>query len=90
MPVYVKKPVAIEAMEFKGFVDSDLFDWLHDNGADFYLEVDTGELVIGTLEDGEKGQARHVASPGDFIIKGIRGEFYACKYDIFVETYDAA
>jgi hypothetical protein len=46
--------------------------------------METGELklIIQTLE-GNMG-----ASIGDFIIKGIKGEFYACKEDIFKLTYD--
>ena len=39
-------------------------------------------LLIDTLE----GQMH--ASPGDYIIKGVHGEFYPCKPDIFVETYE--
>lgn len=45
------------------------------------------ELVIATLEDGNS-TARHVASKGDYIIKGIAGEFYPCKPDIFKATYE--
>ena len=39
-------------------------------------------LVIHTLE------GDHHANPGDYIIKGIHGEFYPCKPDIFEKTYD--
>lgn len=39
---------------------------------------------VQTLEGG------HVVCPGDFIIKGIQGEFYPCKADIFEATYDPA
>lgn len=45
------------------------------------------ELHIKTLEDGSIYQVEHVASEGDFIIKGVKGEFYACKPDIFNLTY---
>ncbi|MFM9596855.1 hypothetical protein ACKI1O_46745, partial [Streptomyces scabiei] len=41
-----------------------------------------GELIIYTLEGDMK------ASVGDFIIKGVHGEFYPCKPDIFEETYE--
>ena len=43
-----------------------------------------GGLVIKTLE------GEHVASIGDYIIKGVAGEFYPCKPDIFAKTYDLA
>ena len=39
-------------------------------------------LVIPTLE------GDHLAEPGDWIIKGVKGEFYPCKPDIFAATYD--
>lgn len=42
-----------------------------------------GSLVIPTLE------GKHLASAGDYIIKGVAGEFYPCKPDIFAQTYDA-
>jgi len=45
---------------------------------------DCDETIIPTLEGG------HVASPGDWIIKGIAGEFYPCKPEIFEATYDPA
>ena len=41
-------------------------------------------LLIPTLE------GNHIASPGDFIIRGVDGECYPCKPDIFVETYEPA
>jgi hypothetical protein len=37
---------------------------------------------ISTLEGG------HIVCPGDWIIKGIKGEFYACKPDVFAQSYD--
>lgn len=42
-----------------------------------------GALVIPTLE------GAHYASPGDWIIRGVQGEFYPCKPDIFAATYEA-
>lgn len=41
-----------------------------------------------TLEDGKDNKAKHAASKGDFVIKGVQGEFYFCKPDIFKETYE--
>jgi len=40
--------------------------------------------VIDTLE------GKHVVTPGDWVIKGVSGEFYPCKPDIFAATYEAA
>ena len=45
-------------------------------------------MTIPTLEDGDDGRAIHVASIGDYIIKGTQGELYPCKPDIFNEIYD--
>ena len=47
-----------------------------------YIDPATGELVIRTLE----GDMR--ASYGDYIIRGVQGEFYPCKPDIFEATYE--
>lgn len=76
---YRKKPVIIEAVLFTGLN--------HDEIADFCapkpVKVGGGyTLIIPTLE-GEM-----TASKGDFIIRGVKGEFYPCKPDIFEETYD--
>ena len=43
---------------------------------------------VGTLEDGPDGQAKHIASPGDWIIQGVEGELYPCKPGIFEKTYE--
>jgi len=45
-------------------------------------------MDIHTLEDGNDGRAKHVATIGDWIIKGVKGEFYPCKPDIFLKTYE--
>lgn len=45
-------------------------------------------LTIPTLEDGIDKRAKHVANIGDYIIKGIQGELYPCKPDIFEATYE--
>jgi len=45
-------------------------------------------LLIYTLEDGPNKEAKHYADIGDYIIKGVKGEFYPCKPDIAALTYD--
>lgn len=73
---YRKKPVVIEAVQFtSNFDEVEKFC-----GGD--AEFRNGELVVATLE----GALR--ASPTDWIIKGVNGEFYPCKPDIFSKTYD--
>ncbi len=78
MAQYRKKPVTIEAIE----VTTD--------NADKLIEFCEGNLkshplvgvVIETLE------GKMTVSVGDFIIKGVKGEFYPCKPDIFYMTYE--
>ncbi len=79
---YVKKPVVISAMEYRGFDENGeaCEVWLGDS---FMTHLPSqNQIVISTLE-GET-----TASRGDFIIKGIEGEFYPCKPDIFEATYE--
>jgi hypothetical protein len=76
MPKFRKKPVVIEALRFGGnFDEIEAFV-----GGD--AEFRDGELLVATLE----GPLR--AAPGDWIIKGVKGEFYPCKPDIFEATYE--
>ena len=97
MPTYRKKPVVIEARQWDGSQTSatKLIQWM--GGAGKYIPSETinsqrfsPELHITTLEDGANGEAKHAASPNDFIIQGVRGEFYPCKPDVFEQTYEPA
>jgi hypothetical protein len=97
---YRKKPVVIEAMQFDGTEASavGVISWMGSNAKARYFEEDTeirvhGEVAliaaparirIRTLE------GDMFATPGDFIIKGVQGEFYPCKPDIFAATYEEA
>lgn len=84
MNKYRKKPVIIEAIQFTGTRSSILeleefitssFEWMEEDGK-------TNEIKIETLE------GPHIARIGDYIIKGVKGEFYPCKPDIFEMTYE--
>lgn len=73
---YRKKPVVIEAIQYVPGNEKRLSEWdesIHVNRLG--LEIDTLEGVM-------------TASYGDFIIKGVQGEFYPCKPDIFGATYE--
>jgi hypothetical protein len=73
---YRKRPVEVDAVRFNGnFDEIERFC-----GGD--AEYRNGELVVATWE----GALR--ASPGDWIIRGVRGEFYPCKPDVFDVTYE--
>lgn len=82
---YKKKPVVIEALQFKSDMSvKDLNDLIDFIGMKNIVDIgrDNLYLTIRTLE------GNMIASPGDYIIKGIQGEFYPCKPDIFEQTYD--
>ena len=75
-----KRPVVIEAVKYTGRNASEVMTTL---GMEEIQEDFTGGLTIRTLE----GEMR--AEPGDWIIGGVKGEFYPCKPDIFEATYEA-
>ncbi|WP_163530980.1 hypothetical protein [Halobacillus ihumii] len=82
---YRKKPVVIEAVQWKGDNWNDICDFvgIPTNGQGKFGANGEMEIAIWTLE-GEM-----TASIGDYIIKGVQGEFYPCKPDIFESTYDS-
>ena len=78
---YRKKPVMIEAVQWTGANHAEMCEFIDPEAFEIIPRVG---LVIHTLE------GDHYASPGDYIIKGINGEFYPCKPDIFAKTYESA
>lgn len=86
MAKYRKKPVEIEAMEFVGSPReaTKVIDWALESGGTirYHDEGSREHLSINTLE------GTMTASVGDFIIRGVQGEFYPCKPDIFAATYE--
>ena len=79
---YRKKPVVIEAIQFDGSKDSanEVLAWIGHYG--YEARKTNGGVVIKTLEGDS------LARPGDFIVKGVRGELYPIKESIFRETYE--
>lgn len=92
MPMFRKKPVVIEAMQYLGpsgmllNVDQAVVfdDWIAANQGDRKCRYSGERFIIPTLE------GDHEARPGDWIIRGIKGELYPCRSDIFDATYDPA
>lgn len=94
---YRKKPVVIDAIQWTGKNHREMFDFLTNGKCpdeymtttfpvvsdNFYIDnwKVRGGLVIKTLE------GEHLANIGDYIIRGVCGEFYPCKPDIFRKTY---
>jgi hypothetical protein len=79
MPFFTKKPVTIEARQYtrNAMEAEQVAKWCGGT------QTDEG-CIIETLE------GDMLAEYGDWIIKGIKGEFYPCKPDIFAATYDPA
>lgn len=78
---YRKKPVVIEAIQWDG-CNLDEIKKFTGNSADVKYDKNIADLYIHTLE----GDLH--ASKWDYIIKGVRGEFYPCKPDVFSQTYE--
>lgn len=80
---YRKKPVVIEAMQVPPYDEPYTEEFM-----EFTMSGKTpvsfiGDVIIETLE------GMMTARPGDWLIKGVQGEMYPCKPDIFEETYEA-
>jgi hypothetical protein len=81
-----KKPIVIDALQWTANNFQEMKEFCphcYWSGA-LPINACSGVLIIPTLE------GQHVASFGDWIIKGIAGEFYPCKPEIFEATYEAA
>lgn len=100
MPRYTKKPVTIEAMEWNGTAEgaTAIIDWAIPYSDSNFIRY---QEARDAFDDGEKGcpatpatlaidtlEGTMTAIPGDYIIRGVNGEFYPCKPDIFAKTYD--
>jgi len=91
MAKYQKKPVVIEAIQWNGSNIVETYNFLENksvtlnsevkvSGKNFYIKL--GSLIIKTLEGDMKAEV------GDYIIRGVKGELYPCKPDIFDLTYE--
>lgn len=91
-----KKPVTVQTWRWDGTAESgsEIIDWILSQGG-------TAQFWCNGSDDGKvcRGDSDHVlrirtlegsidASPGDIIIRGVKGEFYPCKPDAFAETYE--
>lgn len=81
---YRKKPIVIDAMQLPADgedVSQELIDFLHAMNEEWETEKG-GYLIIKTMEGNMS------AKPGDWIIKGVKGEYYPCDSIVFDLTYD--
>ena len=77
---YIKRPVKVQALQYTGDNIKECIDFCGGDSKAFFKE--NKGLIIVTLE------GDHKASVNDFIIRGIHGEHYPCKPDIFKKTYE--
>ena len=89
MPKYRKKPVVIEAMQVTKDVvrNRKIQEWAEsctDDGD--VIPVVNKTATVGMLIHTLEGTMH--ATPGDYVIRGVQGEFYPCKPDIFEATYE--
>lgn len=85
MVKYRKKPVIIDAIQFKRDCFEEIREFTNGKAYNFRTERcinGKSYCEIETLE------GTHTATEGDYIIKGVKGEFYPCKPDIFEMTYE--
>lgn len=86
MAKFRKKPVVIEAHQLIDDLGNHIaiVQWVKDSGGAAFVTPLGSYIVISTLE----GDMR--ADIGDWVIRGVKGEFYPCKPDIFEATYELA
>jgi len=85
MPQFRKKPVVIEARQLTMETAEDISKWC---GSTQSFTKGPFRAVSGIMVPAL--ESPHEASWGDWIIKGVKGEFYPCKPDIFEATYEPA
>lgn len=76
---FKKKPVSIQAAQFNGKNSSAIAKWVNENGGE--AKARGSYILITTLEGEMKVLKNHM------VIRGVKGEFYPCRIDIFLETY---
>ena len=82
MKKYIKKQIKIEAVQWTGDNTWEVAKFLDTGSRSFKIDTEKKEVYIETLE------GTMTASEYDYIIRGIKGEFYPCKPDIFEESYE--
>lgn len=83
---YRKKPVTVDAMQYTGGLHAAdrVIAWAISLGAG----PDMRYVRLGNTIDIKTPEGTMCADPGDWVIRGVKGEFYPCKPDIFAETYE--
>lgn len=79
---YIKKPIVVEAIQYVSHPNEFYNELLGFSGGNRIVHLDNSDIFILTLEGKMK------VSFGDYVIRGINGEIYPCKPDIFLKTYE--
>ena len=91
MSMFREKPIVIEARQATGTSENfrELRKWLSTHDCRVWPTLTpTGRCLFFRDTEGDDIEGDLRANIGDWIIKGVKGEFYPCKPDIFVATYD--
>lgn len=83
-----RKTATVQARRWNPEEPFHVTDWLTAGGTRYLVFAD-GRLGIGTFESGANLDS-HAAKPGDWVLQGAAGEFWACDSDIFQRTYEVA
>lgn len=79
---YVKRPTVISAVKWTGHNVNEIAEFVKGTSFTLYNNFDITKLFIETPKGGIYVEV------GDYIIQGVRGEYYSCKPNIFTETYE--
>ena len=94
MTHFRKKPVVVEAIEFPVTEYSEPIQWKEPIPAWLTEDIETGKIFFSCERNSDYTRMHiptlegvMIANPGDMIIRGVKGEIYPCKPEIFAETY---
>ena len=89
MKNYRKKPVVIQAMQYTGKNGAEVANWLSGGNRSWLAAKTTAPdgTIYGIQIDTLEGTS-YALSENDWVIKGVNGEFYPCKPDVFSKTYE--
>ena len=87
---YKKKPVVIEAVQWNGLNLEEIKEFV---GESLIYEISDAAWKVGkgapaVYMEIKTLEGTHICTESDYIIKGVQGEFYPCKPDIFMQTYE--
>lgn len=91
MMIYRKKPVLVDAFEFTNDAEFIVPDWFTQAVADERIFIDRSMVdghvhIYGCTINNSEGRMK--AKLGDYIIRGVHGELYPCKPDVFLKSYE--